>query len=249
MSSAVITGNLITSSCVLTASSESSEFPLENLYDQVLAKIFQFGSAGAGWLQIDFGSEQSFDTIFIGNHNFGSGTTLTLKADNADPPTTVLAAPSYRALSIWRALGTVSARYLRIEHNDAGTPYVGELIVKTRTALPRAFRYGQVPGRRRADIYQETQAGVSYVYGLFERQARDYTWRVLEAELATFATLDEAVKGRLYPYVLIPDVSAAEVLYVRNVEGDFRPPELANKKAYDLMVRVQEESYGVLLSG
>lgn len=247
MPSAAVITNLVSGSTPLTSNSEDSDWPLANLYDKVAAKVFSFTSAGSEWVQVDLGSSLSPDTLAIINHD-GTAATVSIKADNSNPPTTVVASPSHRDGSIWANLGSISARYIRIE--TSGIQTIGQLVIGTKVTLPRAHRYGKVPGRRRADIYHETQGGVAYVSHLFTREIREYTWRILESELANFESIDDVVLGRTIPYLWIPDTSETEALYVRNLEADYRPAELSDpmpEAAYDLSWKVIQESFGLEL--
>lgn len=249
MPSRVVHTNLIDSDTVITSNTEDADWPHENLFDKIAAKRFRWTAVGSNWVQFDFGSSQTPDTLAIINHD-GSAATVTIKGDNSDPPTTVLASPSHRDDSIWADLGnSVSARYIRIETTGIGA--IGQIVIGSGVELPRAHRYGKTPGRERADIYHETQGGVAYVSHLFTREIREYQWRILESELTNFAAIDAIVKGRTLPYVWIVDTSATEVLYVRNIDMNYRPREMAEPLSdplYDLAWSVRQESHGLELS-
>lgn len=248
MPSAAVITNLVESASAITSSTEDSNWPLANLYDRIAAKPFKFTSATGAWIQIDFGSSLTPDTLAIINHD-ASSATVTIKGDNSNPPTTVLATPSHQDGEIWADLGdSVNARYIRIEFS--GVLVVGELIIGTRIVLPRAHRFGKIPGHGRSDINHETIGRVSYVTHLAKQELREYTWRVLLSELTNFETIEEGVKGRTHPYLWIPDTSGTEVIYARNMESDYRPQELADpmaEAAYDLSWKLKAESYGIAL--
>jgi hypothetical protein len=249
--SAVLTGNLI-ATANLTSSSEDSTFVLSNLRDKIAANVFKWTSAPTAGA-------------------------ITIKADDTDPPTTVVASPALAAGNVWADVAVTSARYLRIEvdahwlqvdfgssiaydtvaiinHNWDQTDLdaqLGELVVETRTVLPRAHRYGKSRIIEENDTIHETIRGVVWAFHLFERKVRIFTWRILESQLSTFEVFHQAVQGRIEPFVFILDeaIVTSEVLYVRK-DKDLVARELRNptsqgtERVYDVGLAVVEESAG-----
>jgi hypothetical protein len=253
MAGAVVAENEIPADSTFTLSSEDSSYPSANLIDRQAANVCR-GTSGTTWtIEIDAGVAILVDTIALINHNWTSGASVSLKADTFSPPTTVRVSPSYRANDIWASLAALSLRYwlLTVTDTNSDPLQLGQVILGTRAALPRARRIneGYVPGRDRANLSGETYAGLFWKYHLYERRKLNPSFRIADAaELAIFQNLDQAVYGDVLPFVYIPEVSEADVLYVRK-EPAFYPSELnkiaGGDIAHDYAMELIEESRGL----
>jgi len=245
--------NLITSASVITVSTEDSAYPAENLYDKQAARVFRGTSLTALTVLIDFGAAISADTIVLINHNLTAAATLSLKAGAASPPAAVVATPLYRLHDLWKSFASVSARYWQLEIADTNTEVleIGQLLIGARVAMPRARRIAQGyrPATKRSNISGETYAGVLWNYHLFERKEFNPSFRVgSAAELAVLQGVDAATYGNLYPFVWMPDTSAADCYYVRK-QMDFEPEEISRitgaELVHDYQMTLIEESRGL----
>jgi hypothetical protein len=245
---AYLVTNLISGNSTITSDTEDANYPHENLYDQILANPFRFTVTTGGYIEVDLGSAQSFDTIFLGGHNLDASATIVITAGNSPAPTTGIAAPAYRAGGMVAVITpTQSARYIRITITDSNTDNteIGELVIGARVALPRSFRHGFGGGVLQQNLQMETERGVKWVYKQYQREQREYEFRIDgDAELSDFRTLHNAVDGNLTPFVWIPDISGTDVYYVRKERG-FAFTELREKDAaYDYRMSLSEETPG-----
>lgn len=120
-------------------------------------------------------------------------------------------------------------------------------------SFPVARRYGGEGNHvERTDLVHETDRGRRWVYAQFDRRIFNLTFRVTEAQLATFTTLDTAVDGQRTAFYFVPDVTVpGTAIYVRK-EKDFKPRELEGKassagvatKMFDYMLQLTEEPTG-----
>ena len=251
---AYVAGNLITSSTTITTSTADTVYTTANLYDKKQAKPFKFTVTTGGWVQIDLGSSQAFDSAGICGHNFDSSAVVLIEAYNSNPPTTSVGTPSYRAGSVWSDLGSLNARYIRFTITDSNTvnSKIGQLVVNARTVLPKQRVAGDhVPGIREEDIYMETERGMIYVYQLFNKNHIQASWQITNTELASFRTWHNTVRGRLYPFLYIPNVETAENYYVRMKEAPYMPNETDSLGGWNSYFRhtvvMEEESHGEII--
>lgn len=255
---AYLANNLISSSATITPSSENSAYPKSNLYDKQAARVFRGTSLTSLTILVDIGSAQQADTVAIINHNLSASATLSLKADNSNPPTTVVASPSYRLHDIWKGFTLTSTRYwlLTVTDSNSAALEIGQLLLGRRVALPRNRQQGQgyKPAHKRATISDETYAGVFWNYHLFGREEFNPSFRVFnDADLAVLRAWDAAVYGDLWPFLYIPDASATDCYYVRK-EASFEPVEQesparqwsgAYESVHDYQMTLTEESRGL----
>lgn len=242
--------NLITSAATITPATEATAYPATNLYDRQAARVYRSTSASAISLLIDMGVAVSCDTVAIINHNLTAASSILLKAGATSPPASTVAAPVYRQRDIWKAFTPTAARYwlLTIAGTAPAAIQIGQLVLGTRVELPRARRIGGfTPATERFNIASETYAGVNYAYPVYQRKRFDPTFRVLDSELVTMNTFDQVVTGNARPFVYVPDVTAADVYYVRK-EMSFEPREFDKSGAgivYDYQMVLVEESRGL----
>jgi hypothetical protein len=253
MPGAYLAANLISASATITPSSEDSAYPKENIYDKQAANVFRCYSQTSLDIEIDFGADIQADTISLINHNLTAGATLDLKAGASPAPSSSVIAPANRANDLWSPFAPASHRFwlLTIADTNPAALQIGQMIIGTRVALPRARRIGDYsPAIKRATISGETYAGVFWNYPLFKRHQLNPSFRVgSAAEFAILAALDEAVHGNLYPFLYIPDGNGADCFYVRK-ELDFEPQEYQGRLAgrelvHDYQMTLIEESRGL----
>lgn len=237
---------------LITVSSEDPSFPKGNLIDGDYSAPFRFNSLVGGTIEIDFLTAITFDTVFLGNHNFDPAAGVTIRVGASSPPTTVVDTPAFRLKNIVSLLGSQTFRFLEIsiiETNTAPTE-IGELVVGVRTILPRGIRFGFTPGIQQQIIRERTNRGKRYALELFELERRQYSFRFPESERAQFLAFWEAVNGSLDPFVWIENESEAdpaEALFVSLETEGFNPSELdepADDPVFDWDVTMIEEGLG-----
>lgn len=252
MPGAFLISNIISESAELTPSTENTSYPAENIFDTIAAQVFRSESKTTLTLLIDLGAAVQADTIALVNHNLTAVGTATLKAGNTNPPTSVVATFTYRALDMWKAFTLQAARYWLLTITDSNPDYlqIGQILLGVRTALPVGRRMGGYkPARMRGLITEETIAGVVYSYLLYERMSFNPLFRVKTAdELAILSALDAAAFGNVKPWLWIPDSTGADCFYVRK-EGNFEPEEqkwrVQGEMIHDYMMQLTEESRGL----
>ena len=237
---------------LITVDSEDSAFPKENLIDGDYSAPFRFAVTTGGIIDVDFLTALTFDSVFLGNHNFNSGVVVTVKVGASFPPTTVVDTPGFRAKNILSRFSSQTFRFLRVEiveGNTANTE-IGEMVVGVRTVLPRGIRFGFTPAIQQEVILERTNRGKRFALELFQLERRTYSIRFPDSERAQFLAFWNGVNGSLDPFVWIEDddaVDPAEALFVSFDEPGFRPKELTDPAAdsvFDWTFTLIEESVG-----
>ncbi len=238
----------------LSSSTEDADYPLENLFDAILALPFKAVSTTAAYIEIDHGAAVPYDTVALLNHNMTSSGSAVVTGGASAAPASVIGASAYRESNIWWDVGSRNERYTRITLADANTRnlYVGELVIGMRVELPRSSRWGRQQGLEEMDIEHETNRGVKWPYKLVSREIREYVFRFPESEFADFKLLHTSLQGQLRPFLWIPNTALTESLYVRK-EPSFRPessdaPGMDGSSLatwYDYTLTLTEESRGV----
>lgn len=237
---------------LITVTTEDPSFPKENLIDGDYSAPFRFNSLLGGTIEIDFLTAVTFDTVFIGNHNFDPTVGVTIRVGAVSPPTTVVDTPAFRAKNIVSKMATQSFRFLSIEIADAnvGLTEIGELIVGVRTILPRGIRFGFTPGIQQEVIQERTNRGKRYALELFQLERRSYSIRFLQSERAQLLAFWDASRGSIDPFVWLENESEADPsdsLFVSFETQGFDPQELdepAGDPFFDWSFTVIEEGLG-----
>lgn len=240
---------------IITVSSEDLVFVKENLIDGDFSNPFRFNSLTGGTIEIDFLQTVTFDSIFIGNHNFDPTAVVTIKVGAASPPTTLIDTLSYRAKNMISLVASQSFRFLEVAVADANTGLteIGELVVGLKTTLPRAIRFGKTPGIRQDAVIERTNRGKRYALELFRLENRSYQIRFLESERQQVLDFWEAVNGSLDPFVWIEnedEPDPAEALFVSLETPGFLPKELtdpAPDAVFDWNFKIIEEGLGAAI--
>lgn len=236
-----------------SSSTEDATYGLENLYDGIYAKPFRFTSTSGGYIEIDFGSAQSFDTVFIGGHNMlAAGGTV--KAGASANPSTTVGTIVHRDQDIWVNTGTQSARYVRVTLTDTNSENVqiGELVIGLRVALPRPPQWGIEPEDIDEGVTLETNGGVLWDYEYFKRYGLDLPFRFPESERAAFRLFNTHVDR--VPFVLIPNPATVDAYYGRKLRGIKPRPAGAFRDGsslalwYDLLIQFRTESLGLVVN-
>lgn len=215
---------------LITVTSEDPVFVKENLIDGDYSVPFRFNSISGGTIEIDFLVPVTFDTVFIGNHNFDPASTFEIKVGASSPPGTTVDTPSFRKKNIVSKLTTQVFRFLSITIVDSNATLteIGELVVGLRSILPRGIQFGFTPGIQQETIQERTNRGKRYALELFRLERREYSFRFPESERAQFLAFWESVEGSIDPFVWIENESEAdpvEGLFVSIETEGFQPGE------------------------
>lgn len=217
---AYVVSNLITAASMITVDSENSVYPKSNLLDEKAAKRFLSTSTTTLTIDIDLGSSQAFDHVFLVNHNFTSSVSISIKADDSSPATTEIATPAYRQYDIKAKFTAVTKRYIRIVITDTNSEVLqfGNLFIKTPTAFPRRYGWNENKGLQRGQIHLVTNRGVDYIYNLYGLEVRRYEFTPLtESEASQFKTLESTIRTKTTPFLFIPDLNEVEFYYMRKM--------------------------------
>jgi len=231
---------------------EDVNFPKENLIDQDYSNPFRFNSLIGGIIEIDFLTPTSFDTVFIGNHNFDLTALVTIKVGASSPPGTTISSPAFKLKNILSKFATQTFQFLSVEVIDSNfqPTQIGELVVGLKTILPRGIRFGFTPGILQEVILERTNRGKRYALELFRLERRTYSFRFLDSERETFRNFWEGVNGSVDPFVWIENDSEAdpaESLFVSIESPGFDPQELDEPAAdsfFDYTTTLIEEGLG-----
>ena len=246
-----IAGN-VASGASITYSTQDADYPVANLVDADLASRFKFTSGSGGWVEFDLVEAQQISAVYLGNHNFqsGSGFAVTIKAGSSPNPSSTVATPEWREESMVGTFTAASYRYVRITITDLQTgddvTELGEVVIGLRVQLPRGIRYGEKPHQVQEGIVERTNRGKRYALELYQLPRREYQFRFPLSELAQFRAWWDAVGGMVDPFVWLP-ANGAECYYMSIEDQGFLPDELAQQAAeavYDYSVALIGESIG-----
>ena len=237
---------------IITVTTENESFPKGNLIDGDYSAPFRFESLRGGVIEIDFLAPVTFDTVFIGNHNFDPAASLEIKVGASSPPTTLIDTPAFKEKNIVSKFASQNFRFLSIGIVDANSALteIGELVVGVRTILPRGIRFGFTPGIQQEVIQERTNRGKRYALELFQLERRSYSIRFLESERAQLLAFWNASRGSIDPFVWLENESEADPadsLFVSFETQGFDPQELdetAGDPFFDWSFAVIEEGLG-----
>lgn len=238
--------NLIEDAAGLSSSTEDASYPVTNIYDRVKANPFKFTVAN-GYVEIDLGAPIAFDMFGLVGHN-ATSLTGTVKADNTPVPTTTIATLTHRTEDLW-SIASATAQYIRFTSTAGDITQIGEMILGTRTVLPRAARWGIGKGITAEGVTYKTYGGATWDYENYAQRYLRPTFRFPESEYAAFELFSTRVQRN--PFLWIPNVSNPEVYYVKKMRG-FDPEPVAPGRDgssmalwYDWRVAMEAESLGL----
>ena len=108
----------------ITANSEDSGYPIENITDYQLAKTYRSTDVSSEWIKIDAGSGNTITAtcIAILGHNLTSGATIHIQANATDSWTspTIDYTVTYNSDIMTRYFTSASYRYWRFTFADSG---------------------------------------------------------------------------------------------------------------------------------
>lgn len=229
MATKLLYTNKITSSATLTASSEATDYPATNVYEENYAVPWRSTGVTSENIVCDFGAATTVDCIALGNINFQSTATVKIQGHTADSwatpdvdeTITVTHLDGYTR-SIYHDLTTAySKRYWRISIADAGNSdgflEIGSWFLGESITLDDNYDSSNTKTLVRNNIVHLTEYSQTYVYD------RDWQWNFqLNWTNATETTRDalrllhQTVRGPYQPfYLVLDDTSPADAYYVR----------------------------------
>lgn len=239
--------NKITSSMIGSVTADD-DFPLSNILDKEIDKVYKSTSTTGETVTVDFGENTLIDTIFIGNHNLLEATgSVVVEADTTSSPSTVRATPAWRRYDTFIFLNpALTLRYWEIILADTNTFALqfGQLVMGVAVNFPRRYNHAHAKALQHADIHLETNRLKVHNYSLADRRTFDYTFSPLtESEAGEFDTYDIAVDGRGTPHIIIPDTEGVNANYVRKQATSIQ--EGADTSFFSYRLTLDEESRGV----
>jgi hypothetical protein len=116
----IIYNDLKSDSATLTVDDELSNYPVENIQDSRLSRIFKNSSLESA-IVFDMGEDVSVDCIAILSHNFSENATITLQGNDSDSWTSPAFEQdiTYSSGNITLEYTTQTYRYFRLYINDS----------------------------------------------------------------------------------------------------------------------------------
>ena len=239
-----IAGNLIDSTAVITASTEDATYLRAYLYNRRAGKPFKFTTV-SGDLVIDLGEAKAVTAIAIMGHNFTSGATITLYGNATD----AWGAPSktetltWRDKDLYKCFASGSYRYWKLVVSDGGNSSnlkIGELILGTHTELSQNYNWGRSDTDEYINLVDLTEYQQAWVYELTEQKKFTLGFFVDDTTRAEIITWHTAVKGKLYPFVFIPDSAEADCYYMRLGNKLERSLQFTNQNIFRTVQLIEE---------
>lgn len=225
--------DIVTSLATITASSEDGSYLKANLYDLDPAVPAKMLATTGNWV-FDFGAAQRVDVIALIHHNLTAGLDVRIQGNAANAwgaPTlsTQIIIPTYGEdgqpvnpfLDLTGVAGYSASgfRYWRLLINAASGANVaiGEvLLVSTKRTLTKNIRWGAEETEEHPVVEHETAHGVTRVYDLGVRRRRlRAELFISDANLALFRSWHRSAKGRVRPFLVVPNPSNNDAWFVR----------------------------------
>ena len=234
----------------LTAGIADVNFPLTNLYDRKAHTVFKSTGTGATIRRV-FSSAKTLQAIGIINHKL-AGATVTLT--NGAGLNVSIAIPANsedgHCIDAWKTLvglaNTSSTTWDLTITGAATVVAIGELLlVETLRDLDIGWR-PELPEAHPAIIHT-TSYGVRNKYGMGVRQRGMRGQVVLyDSEVAALLSLQRDARGPLKPFLLIPDATQNDALFV-DLETDVRTLIREGPNRNDIDVSFIEQQKGLAL--
>ena len=199
------------------------------------------GAGGTVWLEKDFGTAVSPESIALDGHSIPSDAVVKAYAGAAPAPAALIGTFTWRALDMILTGLATSARYWRIEISNVAnkTMDIGQIPFGTRVIFTESFAWPYREYDQRKVNQKESVGGLDLSEVLSELYTLDASFaEVLDATADELATLDAAVKGSV-PFVFQPSNTAAPVYYGRKTKD--QPREISGIQVNELPFRFQED--------
>lgn len=256
------TNKIKSTPATLTALSEATSYPVENLYDDNYASVWRSTAADSTTQTIvaDFGSAVAISACALGNVNIRSTATVKIQGHTADSwgtpdvdetiVVTGLTSTAYRR-NLYHAFNSASKRYWRLTILDNGNTdgfiEIGEWFLGVPIELDQNYDGSNIRRLIRNNIQHQTEYGQNFVY------TRDWGWMLDWSFTNATETLRDQLRllaqstfGQGLPFFLVPDPSAtpAEALYVRMLNE--LEEQRVNHDVYSMKMQFMEEMPGLV---
>ena len=211
----------VASAAVLTSSTADSTYPLANLKNASLSKLFRTTSVSSQYVEIDAGSAVECNLFGLANHNFTSAVTLQVKGGASPNPSTFTQTIDYRKhLAAKLITGTQTFRYWRFTIDDPtntdGYLEMALLPLGLATTLGFNYEYGWRWLDEYVNLEHESEFGVPFVEELFNRVQMTLMFEpLLNSESTTLRTLYQDLKRNMKTLFWMPDSATADIFYGR----------------------------------
>lgn len=237
----------------ITASDEDAEYLAENLVATDTTGHLNLPSRPAkltttsGHWDLDFSSSITLVGAAVIYPNFDEGLDVTLELGSGSPFATSVVIPTEAhdsdgwPPSPWVAFSPVSVDAVRLSINDANSlpVQVGRLMLLVAIRqLENDVRYGVEETEDHAHISHSTLFGVETVYDMGgKRRAINGEIALVDSVAGDFIDLLQRARGRVQPWLLIPDAGESKAWYVRAEQGWSRTRETINHNIFPFRVR------------
>ena len=161
----------------ITVNSQIVNYPVSNVIDSRLSRVFKTSATTTAEIVFDLGSALSVDSVCIANHNFTSSATVKIQGNASD----VWTSPSidetltYNSKIINKVIASASYRYWRIQVVDATNPdgaisigriWIGESYETPGIAPAVSVSYNSTSNKSRS-ISGQSYLDINYKYHNF----------------------------------------------------------------------------------
>ena len=210
-------------SATVNANSEDSGYPVTNVQDQQLGKVYRSTGVSGEWLKFDLGSAEDVQGVFVVGHNITSGATVKVQANSSDdfasPPVDV--SMTYGDIIYYLFSSSQSYRYWRITIDDSGNSdgyiEIGRVHIGKMLELGDIIKAEYPETIKRTDKIQFSLTG--QVFGDEGVAYRLWTFNLPHLTLTEKNNLEEVFSdvGKINPLILIvyeDDINDYGIKYV-----------------------------------
>lgn len=225
----------VTANATITASAPDATYPAANLGDLDPAGPSKLAATSGAWL-FDFGSAQRLDVVALIHHNLTAGLDVRLEGDTSNgtwltPPLSAhFTIPTYHEdgfpvnpwIDVTGASGYSTSGYrfwrVAVYGTNAANVAIGEVVMQR---LKRQFEiniaWGAQDGEDRQVIEHRSAGGVVFAYnvGTKQRRLQGQVPDTTDVGMASLLSLHRDARGRAKPFLLVPDASVNDALFVR----------------------------------
>lgn len=240
-----------------------SQYESSHIGTDVIARPAKLSETYGSWYA-DFSSAQRVDAVVLPMYNFQAGLTVRIQGSSTTSFTTpslnhLITIPAYRddgfPYGAWQHLATATGystggyRYWRLtveSTNSAAIATKVKLLAEVQTLTPNVA-WGAVQQDDRKLIEHETDYGVSSIYdlGISRRAMTAELWGP-DTQRDAVRDLWQSTRGRVYPFVVIPDAAENDAWFVRFLSPAL-DVSLARPDRNPMSVGFQEVSRGLVL--
>jgi len=233
----------------ISVSSESAEFPKENLKHYWFIKHWRSMSASAQWVKIDLGEAKDIRAFIAKFHNITNNATINIQANSSDnwtnPPVNVdLLRNSENLAYIWEE--AQSYRWWRLFVDDSSNPdgyiRIGRIFLGDYFEPSINFNFKKLTELRDESKLISSFGGQVSAIEQPKFKEHSYSFMLPSADIEI---LGEAWKtiGVTMPYFIVEDADSApeKIYYVRNINEWGLRPLTPTWTYYEIDIKAREE--------